>query len=343
MSDTAQEGYLTLAAQTAQGTPATTLTAGMRVTSTAVSGQTENLEADPEIGGGRDLDTAGIVPGGFSVGGDIEGYTRFDKLGYLLLGAGFEELAVPTQDATTGAWTHVFTPGPVTWLTLEAAWGKNRAVRRFTDCLVDALSLSVAGNDWSNFTASFLGRGEAWQASPSVPVFASPDPIGNFLGSSITLDGLGDYRLTECEWTLANNSSDDEFVVGQRGLVDITPGRREVGFTGTVRVDPAAPAKVTDLYRAAMYGDKTLTAPGLDGPYHTSATLVFGSRKLVGTSITKRFSVAIGMPDVVLNAFPLEASGADVIEAAIEAKAVKGTNPVSTITLVNGFATKYAV
>lgn len=342
MSDTAQEGYLTLATQTAQGSPAAAVTLGMRVTDLGVSGQTENLEADPEIGGGRDRDTAGVIPGGFSVAGDVEAYLRFDKLGYLLVGAGFEELAAPVQDATTGAWTHTFTPAPTpVWLTLEAAWGRNRAIRRFSDCLVNELSMTVAGNDLATMSAGFIGRNEVWQASPSVPVFASPDPIGSYLGSAIVLDGLGTYRLTEMEWTLANNATDDEFVVGSRGLVDITLGRREVGFTGTLRIDPAAPGAVTDLYRAAMYGDKTLTTPGVDGPYHTSATLTFGSRKLVGTSITKRFGVSISMPDIVLNAFPLEGSGADVVEASIEGTAYKGTNPVSTITLVNGVATKY--
>jgi hypothetical protein len=343
VSDTAQEGYLTLALQSAQGTAASTVTKGVRVTSNAVSGQSENLVADPEIGGGRDRDTAGVVPGGFSVSGQVEMYARFNQLGYLLLAAGFEEASGPVQDGTTGAWTHTFTPaatGPK-FLTLESAWGRNRAIRRFSDCLVNELSLAVAGNDWVTATVDFLGINEAWQASPSVPVFPAVDPIGTYIGSAITLDTLGTYRLTDLEWTLANNLSDDEYVVGKRSLVDITPGQREVGFTGTLRLDGSAPAQVTDLYRAAMYGDKAATAPSLDGPYHTSATLVFGSRKLVGSSTTVRYGMEVSMPDVVLNAFPLEGSGADVIEASIEGNAFKGASPVSTIKLYNTVGTTY--
>lgn len=345
MSDTAQEGYLTLALQSAQGTPAATVTKGVRVTSSGVSGQSENIEADPEIGGGRDRDTAAVVPGGFSVAGTVEANARFNQLGYLLLAAGFEEATGPVQDGTTGAWTHTFTPaatGPK-WLTVEASWGRNRAIRRFSDVLVNELALAVAGNELATMSVDFLGMGETWQASPSVPVFPAVDPIGSYLGSAVTLDGLGSYRLTECEWTLANNLSDDEYVIGSRGLVDITPGQRDVRFTGTLRVNPAAPGPVTDLYRAAMYGSKTATTPGTDDPYHTSAVLTFGSRKFVGTSTTVRYGVKVTMPDVVLNAFPLEGSGADVIEASIEGVAFKGASPVSTIELYNNVGTTYVL
>lgn len=345
MSDTAQEGYLTLNRQAAQGTAATTVTKGVRVTSTAVSGQSENLEADPEIGGGRDRDTAAVAPGVFSVSGAIEAYLRFNQLGYFLLAAGFEEASGPVQDGTTGAWTHTFTPavdGP-SWLTLESSWGRNRAIRRFVDCLVNELKLRVAGNDYATMSLDIAGLDEKWQASPSVPVFPAVDPIGTYLGSAVTLDGLGTYRLTDLEWTLANNTSDDESVIGSRKLIDRTMGQRDVRFTGTLRVDPSAPSQVTDLYRAAQYGSKTATEPGLDGPYHTSAVLTFGSRKLVGTSTTVRYGAKVTMPDVVLDAFPLESSGADVITASIEGTAFKGASPVSTIEVYNNVGTTYVL
>jgi hypothetical protein len=341
MSDTAQEGYLALARQAAQGT-AVAPTRGLLVTSVDLSGQTENLVADPEIGGGRDIDAAGVALGTFSVSGDVEGYLRYNELGLLLLAAGFEELADPVQDGTTGAWTHTFTPAAAfSWLTAETAWGRNRAIRRFRDCLVDELELSVAGNEFATFTAGLIGLGETWEATPSAPTYATGDSIGTYLGSRLTLDGLGSYRLSDLSLTIANNVSDDEAVIGQRELADLTPGAREVSWSGTLKLDGAAPESVTDLYRAAMYGSKTATEPGTSDVYHTSATARFGSPKLIGTSTTLRYGVEVAMPDVVLNAFPLEGSGADVIEAQVEGRAVKGASPVSTITLHNAVGTRY--
>lgn len=340
MSDTSQEGYVALAMQEDQGTPAASVTAGFKVTSVDLGATTENLIADPEIGGGRDRYTEGVALGSYHVSGDLEAYLRFDALGYFLLMAGFVEDGAPVQDGTTGAWEHTFIPGPAQHGTFETAWGRNRAVRRVSDCLVNELELSVSGNDYATMTASILGLAEAWQGSPSVPTFAASDAMGTYLGSAITLPDLGTFRFSETSLTIANNVSDDETVIGQRELADITPGRREVSFTGTIKPQGTAQA-VTDLYRAAVYGDPTLTAPGDVDVYHTSATVTFASPRLIGTSTTHRYGVSFELPDVVIDAFPLEGSGDDPIEAAIEANAFAGSEPVATITLRNSRGTAY--
>lgn len=343
MSDTAQEGYFALAKQTAQGTVNTATTNGYRVTSMDAGSVSDLLEADPEIGGGRDLDTAGVAFGSVHVEGTIDAYARYDLFGHFLLALGFTAPA-PVQDAATGAWTHTFTPSAsgFTWYTLETNWGRNRAIRRYIDAVLNSLELSVAGDDWVTAGMEWLALTETWQASPSVPTYASPDPIGTFLGSKIVLDGLGTYRLSEMSATIANNFTNDEAVVGQRSLVDLTPKRRDVTFSGNVKINPAAPTGVTDLYRAALWGSKTATAVSDTAePYHTSATLTFGSPKLVGTSTTVRYGVELALPDVVLSAFPLGGSGDDVTEATIEGRAVKGAAAVSTIKLFNARGTQY--
>lgn len=343
MSDTAQEGYLALGLQTAQGTPATTTPHGLLVTSNDVSGQTENIVGDPEIGRGRDIDSDAVDLGTFNVSGSAEAYVRFGQLGYLLLALGFEELADPVQDGVTGAYEHTFTPstsGP-SFLTLESAWGRNRAIRRFSDVVLNELGLSVSGNEAATMSLDFLGLAEEWRASASAPTYPTPDPRATYLGSRVVLDGLGSYRFTETEVTIANNASDDEAVLGQRTMVDTTMGGREVTGSGTIRLDGSAPAQVTELYRAAMYGSKTATAPQGSEPYHTSATVTIGSPKLIGTSTTHRYGLDIVMPDVVVNAFPLEGSGADVIEASIEWQAFAGDDPIATLVLRNARATKY--
>jgi hypothetical protein len=343
MSDTAQEGYFALAKQTAQGTVNTATTNGYRITSSDLGSVSDNLEADAEIGGGRDLDTAGVAFGSVHVEGSIEAYCRYDLVGHFLLALGFVESGAPVQDATTGAWTHTFVPGTAfTWYTVETNWGRNRAIRRYVDSILNSLELTVSGDEWVTMTQEWLALTELWQASPSVPTYASPDPIGTYLGSKVTLDSLGTFRLSEMTVNIANNFTNDEAVIGQRSLVDLTPKRRDVMFSGTLKINPSVPAAITDLYRAALWGSKTATAVSdVAEPYHTSATVTFGSPKLVGTSTTVRYGIEVGLPDVVLSAFPLEGAGDDVTEAAIEGRAVKGAAPVSTIKVFNARATAY--
>lgn len=340
MSDTSQEGYVALAVQAAQGTPSPTVPTGVKVTSVDVGATTENLIADPEIGGGRDRYTEGVALGSYHVAGDLEAYLRFDAFGFLLLMAGFVQDGAPVQDGTTGAYEHTFIPGVFSYGTMETAWGRNRAIRRVSDCLVNELGLSVPGNDYATMSASILGLAEEWQASPSVPTFAAADAMGTYLGSAVELPELGTFRFSDLSLTVANNVSDDEAVIGQRELADITPGRREVSFSGTIKPQGNAQA-VTDLYRAAVYGGDALTSPGDVDVYHTPAVVTFGSPRLIGTSTTHRYSVAFDLPDVVVDAFPLEGSGDDPIEAAIEANAFAGVEDVVTIRLRNARSTAY--
>ena len=332
---------MTVAKQTGRGVPAAAVTTGLRVTSTDVGAITSNIDADPEIGGNRDRNTAGVALGAFHAGGNLEGYVRYDALGYLLLAAGFVQSGAPTEiEAGTGAYAHTFTPGVATPLTLETSWGRNRAVRRFVDTFVNSLEFSVAGDDFARFSAEVLALSETYVDTPSVPVWASPDPMGTYLGSAAELSALGTYRLGEMTWSLANNMSDDETVIGSRFLADTTPGRREVGFSGTIKPSTTA-TEVTALYRAGAYGAPDATVPLETEPYHTATTMTFGSGRKIGTATDTRYGVEVTMPDTVLNAFALEGSGADPIEAQVEGIAYAGAAPVATIVLRNARATAY--
>lgn len=339
MSTTAQDGYVVLAPQTAKGTPNATLGAyGLRVTSSNTSGQSELLDDDPEIGGGRDNDTSAATMGGFSVAGDLEGAFRPSVVGLLLKAAGFQPGA-PVQDAATGAWSHTFVPSTFTYLTVEGRWGNTDAIRRFSDVLVNEFSVNLEANGKASWSASLLGSQESWQGTPSVPTFET-DPIANYAGSAVTLDGLGTYRFESVGLTIANNLSDDEYVIGSRFLDDVTPGGREVTMSGTIKVGNNTP-KVTDLYRAAVYGSKAATAPGGSDPYHSAGAITFGNPRLIGTSILKRFGMIATIPDLVLSGFPLEASGEDRLTVDIEGRAYKGAGDVLSVVLQNSKATPY--
>lgn len=342
MSEIAQNGYVALAVQTAKGTPAAvTGTDALRVTANNVSGASELLDFEDEIGGGRDAESSAAVLGGFVVSGELEGLFRPKAFGLLLQGAGFVASA-PVQDAATGAYTHTFTPGSTPkYLSLLTRWGQTAAIRRFSDCLVNELTLSLDANGKVTWSASIIGRREEYGQTGITPTFET-NPVANYAGSAVTLDGLGTYRFESTELGISNNLSDDEYVIGSRSLEDVTFGAREVTFGGTVKVGDNVPA-LTDLYRAAVFGSKTATdssAAGSD-PYHSSAAVTFGSSKLIGTSVTKRHALIASIPDLVLAGFPLEASGADRLTVDLEGRALKGAGNVLSIDLQNDRSAAY--
>jgi hypothetical protein len=342
MSQTAQTGYIAIGVQTAKGTPATVDgSIALLTTSSNVSGQAELLDFEDEIGGGRDAESTAAVMGGFTVSGELEGLFRPTAIGYLLMAAGFTPAAPVAEAGATGAYTHTFTPSnTAVYLTILGRWGSTDAVRQFSDCLVDEFSISLDANGKATWTASIVGAVEEFGVAGVTPTFET-SPVANYEGSAVTFDELGTYRWESIEFSVANNLSDDEFVIGSRTLDDVTFGAREVTLGGTVKVGNNTPS-VTALYRAAVYGSKTATEPGNADPYHTSSVLTFGSRKFVGTSAAKRFGLTATMPDVVLGGFPLESSGAERLSASIEGRALKGAAPVVTIDLVNAKATAYA-
>lgn len=342
MSEIAQTGYLALAVQAAKGVPAVVDgSKALRLTSNTLSGNAAMLDNEAEIGGGRDKDASAAVMGGFSVGGELEGLFRSKVIGDLLLAAGFTA-AAPVQDAATGAFTHTFTPGNVSkYLSILTRWGSTAAVQRFSDCLVGDLTFSLDANGKVTWSASIVGRRAEYAVAGITPTFET-GPVADYSGSVVTLDGLGTYRFESVELAIANNLSDDEYVIGSRQLEDVTPGDRVVTMGGTVKIGDNSPA-ATDLHRAAVYGSKTATDSSAAGavPYHSSGAITFGSPKLIGTSVTKRHALIATIPDLVIAGFPLEASGSDRLTIDVEGEALKGAGALVTIDLQNDRSTQY--
>lgn len=339
-ADLAGAGYVMLGRQTGRGAPvALTGAHAMRVTSSSLNGVAEMLDFDEEIGNGRDALSGSAFLGGFRVEGDLEGLLRTRTFPLLLMGAGFT-FGAPVQDGVTGAYTHPMTDAPATYLTVETSFGANRAVRRFSDVLVNELTISLEAGGKGTFSASCIGRTEAWQAAPTTPTFETT-PAATWDASAITLDGLGTYRWESIELSIANNLSDDEWTIGARTLEDVTPMTREVTLGGTIKVGNNSPA-ITDLYRAAVYGSKTATGPGAtEVVYHSSASLVVQSGRLIGTSTTHRFGYTFTAPDLVLTGVPLDASGNDRLTVDLEGRVLKGAGDIITGEVRNDVATGY--
>lgn len=342
MSDTAQLGYLALAKQTAKGTPNTAgLAAGGVLASDISLGLETSVEdSDPEIGGGRFQRNTSAMFGGARVGGSMEGVMRYaTALPLLLLGAGFVEGAVTETATASGAFRHPFTlgTGVPTYLTAETSWGLARAVRRFTDCLVDSLTLSTEADGDTMFAADVIGVGETMQAGATAVTYEANDSRGTWLGSAVTIDGLGTYKTTSAEVKIGNNASDDEYVIGSRSLDDVTLGTLEAMFSASIRLGVNNPS-VTDLYRAAAYGTKAGTTPGTTEPFTTSGAVTFGSGKLIGASATEKYRAVVTMPQIIIRPFTLDASGEDVLEVDLESRAY---GSAITVDVYNARSTAY--
>lgn len=340
MADTAQQGYVCLAKQSAYGVPNTADLAAQQllVDSHSIGADVEVQHPDPEIGGSRDPRVGAAIFGGVKVTGDIDASLRFHLLPLLLLAAGFVESGAPVEQTTgTGAWRHRFIPGDATPLTILSAWGKDRLVRQWQDCLIDELTVGVDAGDRGTISASILGLNEG-VVSAIVPSTPANDAKASWYGSAVVFDGLGTYRWQGANLGIANNLDDSAWVLGSRLLNDITPGEREVTLNGTIRLGTNAPASLTDLYRAAAYGSKTATGPTTLDPYATSGALTLGSSKLIGTSTTDYYRLVATLPSLVLEGFPLEQSGADVLSADITARAY---GSAYTLDVYNSRATAY--
>ena len=243
MSQTAQTGYLALAPQTAKGTPATVDgTLALLVTSNSLSGsdRAPRLRRRDRRRPRRRL--LGRRPRRvLRVRRPSRACSVPEVIGYLLLGAGFTA-AAPVQDAATGAYTHTFTPANTgTYLSILSRWGSTAAVRRFSDCLVSELSICLDAGGKVTWSASFVGVNEEIVAGVT-PTFET-GPVGNYEGSAVVLDTLGTYRFESVGLAIANNLSDDEWVIGSRKLDDVTFGNREVTMTGTVKVGTSPPRR----------------------------------------------------------------------------------------------------
>lgn len=347
MSDTASEGYLALATQAAKGAPALPAVArGIYARSNSLGSATETTEPDPEIGGGRAPVADSAAFGGIRVDGDVEMYLRYeDALPYLLLAAGWEAAApVAGAAAAAGSYSHVFTPGDPTYLTGWTQHGKARAWSRFEDLLVNELMISQAATERIGMTAAFVGTREVdLAAAPALPGYTKPNPVGhaNSSGTTFTFDGVGTYRVTDTELSIANNLTDDEYVIGSRFLDDVTPQALGITLGFTAKVGRNNPDTMR-LYRAANFGDPTAMEAGDADPYHAAAVITFASLKKIGAS-DQLYRAEFSIPDLVLSPFKREASGADILTInPSESRAYdNGTDPIMTVTIYNARATQY--
>lgn len=332
MGFSSQAGHLILKTQTTPGTFDTNLTtagAAIPLRSGSLGSTRELLITDPEIGGGRDVLNAYLGATAFS--GDYEFYARLDSL-LTLLKAAFGGAAVVT---TTGVSTHTVTPSDnaqLPFLSLQEKIGNGLEVYNYTDAVVNTLHLEAEANGYLMGTAGVIARIQTAGVTPATPTW---DVTPLYVGTNITVTyNAVTLPAKSFSMDFNNNFEDDDYRLGSFFLGDLTPKRREVTASFSIRESSSA------LWRQAVYGSSAATTPGgLIGKAPLVITINAYETIPAGTPTTA-YSLTLTFPNFTLRPYAMGVSGDDIIDSDIEGQALRpvAATPVMTAVVKTGLA-----
>lgn len=327
MGFSSQSGQVILRSQAVQGvyqSDTGTAGVGIKLRSGSLAPSRELMIPDPEIGGGRDVSDAYL--GGVSYSGDYEFYARMDSLATLLK-AGFGSVSSATA---TGVQTHTFTPSDAAmlpYLSIEEKIGNGLEVYNYTDAVVNTLHLEAEASGYLMGTAGMI----AVKQVAGVTATASPlyDNTPLLVGTNITITYNGvSVPAKSFSFDLTNNIEDDDYRLGSFYIGDLTPKRREVTASFSVRESSSA------LWRQAVNGTQAGTqAGGLTTKSQLVITMSTYEDIAGSTPLTKR-SLTLTIPNFALTPYALAVSGDDVIESDIEGQALRPNNATPLMTAV---------
>lgn len=247
---------ISMAVQTAKGTPATPGAATMSRVYLAGGGLMAVKEtADLEETGGIRLRSGNYVTG-VRASGTPEFFARPDMLGWLLWG-------VFGTKATTGSsdpWTHTFTltatqPYMTFWRMLGAA-----LFERFADCKIASLTLHSEAGQPLRVTAEVVGLGPASQTTAQTT--ATVETVAPFMHadakSALTFEGSPVALIDNVTLTIAAN------VTTQQGD-DVVPAQASEGMYD---ISLAVEQTLVDfaLYNRMIYGTATPASNAVPSP-----------------------------------------------------------------------------
>lgn len=341
MGFSSQAGHLIMRTQATLGTyPADMATegVGVKLRSGGLGPSRELLIPDPEIGGGRDVSDAYL--GAVSWSGDLEFYARMNSLATMLkatLGTAAAPVAGSAPD--TGLFTHTITPSDASslpYLALEERVGAGFEVFNYTDCVANTFHLEAEANGYLQGT---LGVIAAKQVAGATPTAANTIPWDNtpmIVGTNITVK-YNSVTLPAKSFSIDinNNFEDDDFRLGSFYLGDLTPKRREITASFSIRESSSA------LWRQAVYGQSVATGPG---GLVTKAPLEIEMKTyetVTPTTGVKSYSLKITIPKYSIMPYALGISGDDILESNIEGRALRPDAGVGIATFVldNGLDT----
>jgi hypothetical protein len=328
MGFSSQAGQVILRTQAVQGTyQADTGTAGiaMRIKSGILGPNRDLLIPDPEIGGGRDIADANL--GTVSWSGDYEFYGRINS--FLTLAKAALGTA-PAPVVATGVVTHTITPSDAAqlpYLSIEESVGASMETFQYTDAVVNTLHLEAEANGYLQGTVGLIAAKQtAGNTRTPTPTW---DETPMYVGTNITVT-YNSVTLPAKSFSLDinNNFEDDDFRLGSFYIGDLTPKRREVTASFTIRESSSA------LWRQAVYGSSAATAPGgLTGKQQLVISMQAYDDIPAGTPATK-YGLTITIPKFALTPYALSVSGDDIIDDDLEGQALRPANATPLLTLV---------
>ena len=338
MGYSSQGGHLVARTQLAKGTfESDIVTAGvaMKTKGGNLEPKRDLLSTDPEIGAGRDVPDAYL--GAVSWAGDIEFYVRMQAITTWMYAA----LGTKGVSTTTGVSTHTITPSDAAllpFLSVEQKISSGLEVFHYTDVVVNTLHLECEANGYLMGTVGLIAIKEVAGATAltSVELAVVDDDSPMTVGTNITAT-LNGVALPAKSFTIDinNNFEDDDFKLGSFYLNQLSPKRREINGSFTVRPETSA------LFRRATYGGAALTeAAGTT----VKDALVISCQTYedipAGIPATK-YSIGLTVPKIALTPFSLPVSGDDMVENDIEFTALRPAvaTPIITAVIKNDVAT----
>lgn len=328
MGYSSQVGQVILRTQAAQGTyQADTATAGVvaKLRTGSLGPNRELLVTDPEIGGGRDILDAYI--GAVSYSGDYEFYVRSKMISPLLL-AGMGE---GTPAITTGVVTDTFTGRDTSvprYLSIEETVSDFDTFR-YHDAVVNTLHFECEANGYMMGTAGIIAARSTAGQTKSTPGATQIDDSPMYVGTNVTVTyNAVSLPAKSFSLDLTNNFEDDDFRLGSFYLGDLTPKRREVTASFSLRHGSTA------IWRQAVHGTNSVTLGGQTTKQQLVITATSYEDITGGTPATKN-SLTFTIPNFILSPFALEASGDDILENDVEGTAVRPVIGTQLMTVVN--------
>lgn len=329
MGYNSQAGVTAFRTQTGKGTVASDIgTAGVavRLQSGAMAGNRELMIPDAEMGGNRDI--SGALAGGVSYTTDYEFYVRFKFIATFLKAA--FGTAVTTGTAAAG-YTHTFTPSDTSelpFLSIYERISSGLDHMTYTDCVINTFHLEADASSYLTGTIGVIGRQQVMGVTP-IDVTSLYDNTTMTVGTNITVQyNSVNMDAKAFSFDLNNNFEDDDFRLGSFFLKDLTPKRREITASMTIRHETNA------LMRQALNGSASSTSPiGIT----TALPLVIDISTyadIPGVTPATRYSLKFTLPKVIFEPFSFEPSGDDVLENEVSMQAVRPDAAVPIVTAV---------
>lgn len=340
MGFNSQAGSVTFRTQTVAGTyNADTMTAGIGaiLRSGALGTNRDLLVADPEIGGGRDVVNAYLGSASFS--GEYDFYVRMELL-KTLVKAAFGAAAINT---VTGLSTTTATPVDSTALPLlsvheeiagSGAGGGQFETFNYNDAVVNTLSLSADANAYFMGTVGLIAKGQVAGATPGVATTVDNSPLTVATNIQVTYNSVA-LPAKSFSLSFTNNFDDSDFRIGSFFLGDLTPKRRELTASFTIRESSSA------LWRQATYGTSGATTVG---GLPTKQALVITAQtyeNIAGATPTTPYTLTLTIPNYILSPYTASVSGDDILDSGIDGRALRpvlGT-PLCTAVIKGGALT----